>query len=282
VPVTILMASSTDVATHFEFGENWSDFAKGVDQRAVDEAIKGFSKLIHPVEVAGRSLLDIGCGSGLHSLAALLLGARKVTALDIDPRSVETTRRLLSERAPTGAWTARVESVFDLDDGPTYDIVYSWGVLHHTGDMHRAIRLAARKVAPGGIFCLALYCRTKTCGFWRIEKRLYTASPGWLRRTLEFGYKLMFRIGLTVTGRDFSSYVRDYAQRNRGMNFHTDVRDWLGGYPYESISERDTLDFIGGLGFAPLRRFCKPPGKGVFGTHCNEYVFVREPERAPV
>jgi SAM-dependent methyltransferase len=268
------MADATDLSTRFEFGRNWAEFASTISQRSIEEAERGFARLIQPAEIAGKRMLDIGCGSGLHSLAALRLGAAEVTAFDIDPASVETTRRTLARFAPHSAWTAEVRSVFELEPPPRYDIVYSWGVLHHTGDMRRAIRSAAALVERGGLFCVALYRRTALCGLWAIEKRLYTASPQPIRRALERLYVLGLRAAYRLQGRDFDVYVRDYAQ-SRGMSFETDVRDWLGGYPYESISPDEVARLADELGFDPVRSFCGRPDRGVFGTGCDEYVFRR-------
>src|SRR5215468_8159747 len=121
--------SLLDRDTHFEFGENWRDYAELIDQRRVDDATEGLRKLF-PDGISGKTFLDLGCGSGLHSLAALLLGARAVTAIDIDETSVATTRATLTKFAPDRNWKTEVRSVFDLslDDGQ-FDIVYSWGVL---------------------------------------------------------------------------------------------------------------------------------------------------------
>ena len=204
------MAKLTDVSSHYEFGLNWKEFEAQLSEDAVEEATRSFARLLEPEEVAGRRVLDIGCGSGLHALAALRLGAASVTAIDIDEQSVETARQLLSRLAPDGPWTVERRSVFDSGTMPRFDIVYSWGVLHHTGDMDRAVRMAADRVADGGLFCFALYRKTRLCWAWRIEKRLYTNAPEWLRRALETAYKLAFRLGLAVTGRSFRAYVDNY------------------------------------------------------------------------
>ena len=71
-------------------------------------------------------------------------------------------------------------SIFDpqIESMGSFDFVYSWGVLHHTGDMYRALRGAAGRVAPGGRFLFALYRRTPLCWLWKLEKRWYAgASP---------------------------------------------------------------------------------------------------------
>jgi 2-polyprenyl-3-methyl-5-hydroxy-6-metoxy-1,4-benzoquinol methylase len=268
------MADATDAASHFEFGRNWADFAERLSDRELDQAQRSFARLLPPEEVAGKTVLDLGCGSGLHSLAALRLGAARVEAVDIDSVSVETTSSVLSRFATGRDWTVSVASVFEFEAEERYDIVYSWGVLHHTGDMKRAIRIAAQLVKPGGLLCIALYRRTPLCTLWKVEKRLYTASPHWLRRVLEATYRLAYRCSFYVRRRDFAQHVRDYASQ-RGMSFDTDVRDWLGGYPYESISEADVRATLDRLGFEPVRTFCSPPGVGLLGTGCDEYVFRR-------
>ena len=66
----------TDRKSHFEFGQNWKDYATTIDQNRIESAIEGLRKLFSD-GLAGKTLLDIGCGSGLHSLAALSLGARR-------------------------------------------------------------------------------------------------------------------------------------------------------------------------------------------------------------
>jgi 2-polyprenyl-6-hydroxyphenyl methylase/3-demethylubiquinone-9 3-methyltransferase len=264
----------THVSTHFEFGANWARFADTISPLAIAEARKGLERLFPAGEIRDRRFLDIGCGSGLHSLAALQSGAAEVSAIDIDPRSVVTTQALLGRLAPSKFWRAQVQSVFDMPAEPRFDIVYSWGVLHHTGDMRRAIACAYAKVAPGGLLCLALYRRTLLCGAWRIEKWIYSRSPRSVRSMLETLYVGAMRIFYRITGRDFEAYVADYVGA-RGMDFMTDVRDWLGGYPYESVSEAEVRAIGQQLHLRLVRSFCHKPGVGLFGTGCDEYVFLR-------
>lgn len=269
------MSNLTELSSHYEFGRNWSEFAARLPENAVDEAVASMSRLIRPEEIAGRHVLDIGCGSGLHALAALRLGAKSVHGIDLDPDSVSTSEALLTRFAPGQAWTLEQRSVFDSAGLDRYDIVYSWGVLHHTGDMHRAIRLAVERTLPGGLVCLALYRRTPICRLWCAEKYVYKNAPALLRKMIERIYILSFKIGLAVTGRSHRDYVTQYVQQ-RGMEWMTDVRDWLGGYPYQSISEVEMLKMAKELGITPLRRFCRKPGLGLLGTGCDEYVFTRD------
>lgn len=256
--------------THFDFGRNWSDYSRLIDESAIEEAEKGLLALVPRERLAGASWLDIGSGSGLHSLAAGRLGASAITALDIDRNSVETTRRVLSSHEI--AATVEERSVFDLEALGEFDIVYSWGVLHHTGDMWRAVKAAASHVRPGGLFVIALYEKTPLCGMWRTEKRIYTNAPAIVRTMLRALYSTAFFAALLLTGRNPLRYIREY-RGARGMDFWHDVDDWLGGYPYESASAAETRERVEALGFVQQRVMNSREPSGLLGTGCVEYVF---------
>ena len=157
--------------TRFAFGKNWESYATLIGESEIAEAEKALLRLFPDVQLQGRSFLDIGCGSGLHALAASRLGARPITAIDIDPDSVATARAVLARYKVDCAVSQ--QSVFDMTGH--FDVVYSWGVLHHTGDMWRAIEKAASLVAPGGLLAIALYRRTKSDAFW-IKKNAGTQA----------------------------------------------------------------------------------------------------------
>ena len=271
-------ASLKALDTHFEFGENWVDYLANVDDQAIAQAERGLQKLVPADRIAGSRFLDIGCGSGLHSLAAARLGAKEVVSVDIDPNSVRATQALLNKHAPSAPAEVKVLSVFEADPAElgTFDIVYSWGVLHHTGAMWEAIERATRFVKPGGSFVLALYQRRASCGFWRAEKRVYTRAPELVRKGIRGIYKSAFFAALLATRRNPVRYVRDY-KRTRGMNFHNDVHDWLGGYPYESATPEEVETRLGAMGFEMTSSFPLAKGLGIFGTGCAEYVLARRP-----
>jgi 2-polyprenyl-6-hydroxyphenyl methylase/3-demethylubiquinone-9 3-methyltransferase len=260
-----------DQKSHFAFGENWASYAKLLTDDRVEEAISSLRRLVGG-DLKGKRFLDIGCGSGLHSLAALRLGAGEVVALDIDPDSVATTRELLRVKATGQPWSVMESSIFDPRIGSMgrFDVVYSWGVLHHTGAVHRALRAAAALVRPGGQFVFALYRRTPLCWFWKIEKRWYAGASAAAQARAQAMYVRVFRL---LNRRNFKDYVANYAQV-RGMDFYHDVHDWLGGWPYESISPAEVDGLMQQLGLRQIRAFLVPGrALGLLGSGNDEYVY---------
>jgi SAM-dependent methyltransferase len=265
-------ADLLDQDSHFGFGKNWASYADLVTEAQIAEAVSGLQRLADG-NLQGKSFLDIGCGSGLHSLAALKLGASRVVSFDIDADSVATTRKLLEVHAAGAPWQVSEFSVFNLDPASMgqFDVVYSWGVLHHTGDMCKALRAASAMVAPRGEFIFALYKRTPLCWLWKLEKRWY-ANAG--ARSQEFArsvYVALFR--LTKGPTRFRNYVETY-KRYRGMDFYHDVHDWMGGWPYESISPQRLDGFMRNLSMEQKRAFIIPnKPMGLFGSGCDEYIY---------
>ncbi|MGI9494248.1 MAG: class I SAM-dependent methyltransferase, partial [Geminicoccaceae bacterium] len=167
-----------DAETHFEFGKNWARYSQTITDDDIAIAEKKLSSFLGIDNLRSKTFLDIGCGSGIHALAALRLGAKAVRAVDIDQDAVATAKAVISSRWNEPNFTIEPANIFELstDDIGQFDIVYSWGVLHHTGDMWTAIRRASEFVTPGGVFSIAIYRKTRFCGFWRWEKERYARS----------------------------------------------------------------------------------------------------------
>lgn len=273
------MNTSNDLLSqesHFEFGKNWASYAKLITPTEIDSAVSELQRLLGG-RLDGKRFLDIGCGSGLHSLAALRLGASEVVAVDIDPNSVETTVKVLSAHAAGRSWRTIRLSVFDINPKllGEFDFVYSWGVLHHTGDMRRALELAAKMVRPGGDFAFALYRKTPFCWFWKGEKRWYAHASSGAQAAVRSVYIALIRLRCLLTLRSYKKHIANY-RGARGMDFFHDVHDWMGGWPYESSSPRKVDQLMRSFGLKLLRSFPLPwLIVGIFGSGCDEYVYSR-------
>ena len=265
----------------FAFGRNWAQYARHITLTEVGQATDDLLQLVGVSGVEGKSFLDIGCGSGIHSLAALKAGAAYVRAVDVDEDSIATTRSLLQEKATAGNYdTGRLDILVPAGAVPGdrhYDVVYSWGVLHHTGDLWRAVENAISYVAPGGKFVIAIYKKTPLCGFWKAEKAFYSRLHPVLRFPITLFYAALYLLGIAVTGKNPYRYVREY-KNNRGMNFWYDCIDWLGGYPYQSATPDEIRKFVEARGFKLVAERNTRPARcaGIFGTGCAEYAFIQQ------
>lgn len=276
--MTTSQRQRAETATRFGFGKNWRAFLDRFEERRALEAVDSLRDLLQVEDLAGRSFLDIGCGSGLFSLAARRLGAR-VHSFDFDRDSVDCTSSLREENRPGDPdWTVERGSILDpayLEGLGHFDVVYSWGVLHHTGAMFESIRNAAERVAPGGLLAIALYRKTRLCWLWKLEKRTYTRLPGAAQSLVRALWIQRIRLTFFLKGKSFARMVADYPER-RGMDFHSDVHDWLGGYPYESIEPDAARDCVQVLGFELTNeRVLDRKSWGFSGSGCDEFVFRR-------
>jgi len=269
-------AAELAAGDRFAFGENWARFLTRLDGARIAQAEHSLAARLGPDHLAGKTFLDIGSGSGLFSLAARRLGAR-VHSFDYDPSSVGCARELKNRYRPGDAeWTIQQGSVLDaayLRSLGQFDIVYSWGVLHHTGDMWKALENAATLVAPGGFLFIAIYNdQGNTSKRWKKVKILYNRLPRGFRflvvvpSFLVLNYHHIIKDFLRL--RPFRT-LRNYG-RDRGMSFWRDHIDWVGGYPFEVATPRQIFEFHKARGFS--LSWLDTCG-GALG--CNEFVFQR-------
>jgi 2-polyprenyl-3-methyl-5-hydroxy-6-metoxy-1,4-benzoquinol methylase len=272
---------SARAETRFPFGRNWARFLADLNEGRIAAAEASLKEMLELTDLGGRSFLDAGSGSGLFSLAARRLGAVRVHSFDFDAESVACTRELKRRFFPDDPeWTIEQGSVLDaeyLGGLQRFDIVYSWGVLHHTGAMWEALDNVCDLVGPGGQLFIAIYNDQGSASQrWKAVKLAYNRSP------LPIKLCLVLATGCYQAGRGMARrllslrnplvVLRDLGgMAPRGMSWWHDLVDWVGGYPFEVAQPEAVFDFCRGRGFA-LRRL-KTAGGGVGN---NQFVFERE------
>ncbi|MFF3247492.1 class I SAM-dependent methyltransferase [Streptomyces sp. NPDC002870] len=269
--------SEVEQGKRFAFGRNWQKFSRLVDEDRIAAARDSLVAALGTGDLAGRSFLDIGCGSGLFSLAATQLGA-KVHSFDYDPDAVETTRQLRDRYAPDSDWRVEHGSVLDsslISRLGQFDIVYSWGVLHHTGALWEALDTACRLVAPGGLLYVSIYndqgLRSRA---WTHVKRTYNTSGPVMRGLLVAGSRMYLTaprsaVALLKLAGKGRRPAGGQGRRARGMSARYDFIDWVGGYPFEVAAPEDVFR-LGRRHGLELRHLKTCGG----GLGCNEYVFA--------
>jgi SAM-dependent methyltransferase len=275
--MTIDRADEAIESARFPFGRNWASFLGVLSEARIQEAERSLKQMLGAERVAGAAFLDAGSGSGLFSLAAMRLGARRVHSFDFDPESVGCARELRRRYFPDAQnWTVEQGSVLDSDYMNRlgeWDIVYSWGVLHHTGRMWDGLgRVVSHVNRPGLLFVSIYNDQGRMSSAWRFVKRLYNRGPVGKAGVLSVFVPYFAARGLVidlVRGRSPAARYDEY-RRSRGMSLMHDWKDWLGGYPFEVAKPEEVFEFCRSRGFS-LEKLTTCGGR--FG--CNEFVFHR-------
>lgn len=260
----------------FEFGKNWAKFLKNLSDERIKEAEKSLLGWLSLNSLDGKTFLDVGSGSGLFSLAARNCGA-VVHSFDYDNESVACTEFLREKYYKNDRlWSVERGDVLSdeyLSKYEPHDIVYSWGVLHHTGNMYQAFENVAKLVKKDGLLFIAIYNdQGRQSKIWKCVKKMYVSSPKVVRAIILF-FSLV-RLWLPRTLRDFVILKpfrswRTY-KKNRGMSPWRDLVDWVGGYPFEVAKPEEVFDFFAERGFILKKMSTEGRNLG-----CNQYVFKR-------
>jgi 2-polyprenyl-6-hydroxyphenyl methylase/3-demethylubiquinone-9 3-methyltransferase len=279
--------SSETSPAAFAFGKNWSRFLSTLNEERIAAAQRSLQSLLKCDDLQNRSFLDAGSGSGLFSLAAARLGA-SVTSFDVDPESVACAQQLKGSFCRDSVdWIIRQGSLADrdfLDTLGEFNVVYCWGVAHHTGNMWQAIENLVSRIKPNGSLVLAIYndqlyvsriWRGVTQIYQKLPKRLrpiYVAAIGVVTTLKRFSVTLLAGLLRLITFRNplvpFLNWARE--SQSRGMHAWYDLVDWVGGWPFEVARPEEVFRFLRDRGFS-LSELTTSAGHG-----CNEFVFVRE------
>ncbi len=263
----------------FKFGKNWKHFLSVLNGDRINEAQRSLLEMLQIESLKGKTFLDIGSGSGLFSLCAARLGALKVHSFDFDEQSVACTVELKRRYFNSSKdWAIEKGSILDKDylsKFGQWDLVYSWGVLHHTGDMHKALENIVPLVKIGGKLYIAIYNRQKfMTPVWTRIKKTYVKSNVLFRfimLTLFISYFILR--GLLMDLLTLRNPLRRYVEysKQRGMHMFYDWIDWIGGYPFETAKPEEIFEFFRKEGFVLDNLKTQLGSSG-----CNEYVFHKE------
>ncbi|MBI2191394.1 MAG: class I SAM-dependent methyltransferase [Planctomycetes bacterium] len=263
----------------FQFGDNWKAFLTTLDDERIRGAQNSLKELLEVNSLNGKTFLDVGSGSGLMSLAAMRLGAA-VLSFDYDPQCVACTEELKRRYYPGGeSWKIEPGSALDedyLNGLGQFDLVYAWGVLHHTGDLFRGIELTSHLVKKGGIYFIAIYNdQGGASRRWLRIKQGYHRLPRFMRPLLVFliasFFESRYAFARLLRGQN-PLPIRDWKQKKmeRGMSAWHDWVDWCGGLPFEVAKLEQVVVPLFKKGFA-LQNLKTAGG----GWGCNQYVFQK-------
>jgi len=270
---------SLDADQRFGFGANWRDYIQTIDPTKIENAKKRLVDFFEIDQLHGKTFLDVGSGSGLSSLAARMMGAN-VTSFDYDKNSIHATaviRESYYKDDPN--WKISQGSILDrdfVDSLGKFDVVYAWGVLHHTGAMWLAIENTLSTVSDNGIFYIAIYNdQGAKSHFWWFIKKIYNSLPSPLNKIYGYGLGYFFQLAniikytVLLKPKKAIDPLRNY-KKDRGMNIKNDIIDWMGGFPFEFASYELLINHMRARGFDFIK------GTKATSLGCHEILFRKK------
>ena len=268
------MTNTAVSADRFEFGKNWTRYVKrSFSEERVDIARRHMLELLRRDDLKGLDFLDIGCGSGIHSMAALRAGASRIRSSDYDPNSVQAAKMVRGYAGDPKNWAIERGDVLDegyIESLGKWSLVYSWGVLHHTGDVWRALANAQKPVADGGLFYISLYSSDMQPHqeYWLNIKKEYNQAGPFKRWRMMWWYVWEHMMSKKPSRFPLVIHKIVNYRFTRGMSLFSDIRDWLGGWPMQFVADQDVVDFLEqkhGMRLLNIKT----------GEACTEFVFER-------
>ena len=245
---------------------NWRNYRQTLTDADVRAMQMSLQDWLGTGELQGKGVVDIGSGSGLSATALWKQGVASLLTFDFDPHSVAATEKAAEDCGAPENWNNKHGSILDRDfvaELGSFDIVHSWGVLHHTGNMWEALENAIGLLSPGGRLLISLYAAGPRYPDHLELKQRFNQASDQVKES-------MIRQRLEPYLAEFDCQTIDElrsSRRERGMSIYYDVVDWLGGLPYEVAWSSEVLGFCGARGLEP----CRVMQRGEGG--CSEYLF---------
>ena len=254
----------------FSFGENWKNFLSSVGEAEIQKAVEDIKIWLGETEVNGKRVIDIGCGSGIHSSVFYSMGAGELISFDYDNNSVEATRQVWQNAKCPSNWKVVQGSVLDknyLNSLGRFDVVYSWGVLHHTGEMWKAIENSIDLLNDNGTYLIAIYIKGPNYPQHLAIKRKYNNASSAGKKIMVYKNILRIMASRLLKGKNPFTWNK---KTGRGMNIYHDIIDWLGGLPYEVATKEEIINFCKEKGLQ-LKKMEEAHHEG----GCSIYLFTK-------